>query len=84
MQLAKAENELLKGEDKIAEKRLLDILKEEPENWEAIKNISLLYIKNKHYTQALPILKKHFLFHLHYKTGSNMKSFILQDFVRKT
>lgn len=58
MQLAKAENELLKGEDKIAEKRLLDILTEEPENWEAIKNISLLYIKNKHYTQALTYLEK--------------------------
>lgn len=58
MLLTKAENELLKGEDKAAEKKLLEILKEEPENWEAIKNISLLYIKNKHYSQALSYLEK--------------------------
>ncbi len=56
--LTRAENELLKGEDKQAEKKLLELLKEEPENWEAIKNISYLYIKNKYYTQALTYLEK--------------------------
>ncbi|MFN3410858.1 MAG: restriction endonuclease [Exilispira sp.] len=56
--LSKAESELLKGEDKIAENRLTEVLKEEPENWEAIKNLSLLYIKNKHYNQALQYLEK--------------------------
>lgn len=58
MLLSKAENEILKGEDKVAEDRLLEVLKEEPENWEAIKNISYLYIKNKHYSQALIYLEK--------------------------
>jgi len=56
--LTRAESEILKGEDKEAEKRLLEVLKEEPENWEAIKNISFLYIKNKLYTQALFYLEK--------------------------
>lgn len=58
MLLSKAETEMLKGEDKVAEKRLLELLKEEPENWEAIRNLSLLYIKNKLYSQALTYLEK--------------------------
>ncbi len=56
--LSKAESELLKGEDKEAENKFLEILKEEPENWEAIKNISFLYIKNKMYSQALSYIEK--------------------------
>lgn len=58
MLLAKAETEILKGEDKLAENKLLELLKEEPENWEAIKNITYLYIKNKHYSHALSYLEK--------------------------
>ncbi|HPO60110.1 MAG TPA: hypothetical protein PLN45_01040, partial [Exilispira sp.] len=56
--LSRAEDEILKGENKIAEKKLLEVLQEDPENWEAIKNLSLLYLKNKSYHQALKYLEK--------------------------
>lgn len=55
--LHKAEEDVLSGKDKEAEQNLLSILKEEPDDVDAFKNLILLYMKNRKYSSALERLE---------------------------
>ncbi len=54
----KASEDVLKGRDKEAEKKLLDIIDLEEDNYEAYQQLVSLYMKNKKYKDALKILDK--------------------------